>query len=103
MKKTIVISLFVLATMACHRKTVASSTAAVNSEKAKSDAAHAELVVQGKTVYTTRCNKCHALKTVENYTADRWGNILKSMVPKAKLNDAEAQQVTAYVLENAKK
>ena len=101
MKKTITIAALALLVLACHRKTAAANAAAA--EKAKMDAAHTELVTQGHTVYTTRCNKCHALKTVENYTADRWTNILKSMIPKAKLNDTESQQVTAYVLENAKK
>jgi hypothetical protein len=43
------------------------------------------------------------LKPVDNFTADRWNNILKAMIPKAKLTDAEAEQVTAYVMANAKK
>jgi mono/diheme cytochrome c family protein len=101
MKKTITIAALALVVLACHRKTAAAKAEAA--EKAKMEAAHTELVTQGKTVYTTRCNKCHALKTVENYTADRWTNILKSMIPKAKLNETEAQQVTAYVMDNAKK
>jgi polyhydroxyalkanoate synthesis regulator phasin len=33
----------------------------------------------------------------------QWDNILKSMIPKAKLNDDEAKQVAAYVMEHAKK
>ncbi len=62
----------------------------------------AAMVAQGKTVYETRCNKCHGLKTVNNYTAQNWDGILKSMAPKAHLNQAETDQVTAYVKANAK-
>ena len=57
----------------------------------------------GQIVYTTRCNRCHGLKIVENYTAQQWENILKIMVPKAGLNESESKQVTAYVMEHAKK
>jgi mono/diheme cytochrome c family protein len=102
MKKTFTIVFLALLTFACNRK----MNAAAREEKAKSEAAaaaHTELVAQGKTVYTGKCGKCHALKTVENYNAERWTGILKSMIPKAKLNETESQQVTAYVMENAKK
>ena len=102
MKKTITILSLVMITLACHRKTVASDDAATI-EKEKAEAAHTEMVAQGKTVFTNRCGRCHALKQVDNYTADRWNNILKAMIPKAKLNETEAQQVTAYVMENAKR
>ena len=103
MKKTITIAVLALAVFACHRKTIPSSTNNTTVETPKADAAHVEMVAQGKTVYTNRCGRCHALKTVENYTADRWTNILKAMIPKAKLDETEAGQVTAYVMENAKK
>jgi mono/diheme cytochrome c family protein len=109
MKKTITITVLALAVLACHRKTAAGPSAADKAaieEKAKADAAaaaHAELVTQGKTVFTNNCGKCHGLKNTADYTPERWQNILKSMIPKAKLNDVQAQQVTAYVLDNAKK
>jgi mono/diheme cytochrome c family protein len=102
MKKTITIFSLVMIVLACHRKTVpVNDTATI--EKQQAESAHTELVAQGKTVYTNRCGRCHALKQVDNFTAERWTNILKAMIPKAKLNETEAQQVTAYVMENAKK
>src|SRR6476620_6712621 len=101
MKKTITILTMAMLVLACHRKTVAADDTA-RIEKEKTDAAHTELVAQGKTVFTNRCGRCHALKQVDNYTAERWNNILKAMIPKARLNETEAQQVTAYVMENAK-
>lgn len=56
-----------------------------------------------KTVYVTKCGSCHALKTPSDYTADQMRTILKAEIPKAKLNSTEAQQVTTYLLANAKK
>ena len=109
MKKTITISILVLGIIACHRKTAvpASSVPAADTtaiaETTMVDAAHAEMISQGKTVYTNRCGRCHALKTTEAFTPQRWEGILKSMIPKAKLNETEAQQVTAFVMANAKK
>ena len=107
MKKIITISILVLGIAACHRKTAAPSSTANTTtpptEAPKVDAAHAEMVSQGKTVYTNRCGRCHALKNTADFTPQRWEGILKSMIPKAKLNETEAQQVTAYVMDNAKK
>lgn len=60
-------------------------------------------ITAGKTVYETKCTRCHTAKPVENYTTQRWPGILKSMVPKAKLDSIATRQVTAYVMTNAKK
>ena len=57
---------------------------------------------QGKSIYTTKCNRCHAAKNAGNYTFGQWQGILRSMVPKANLNAEEESQVTAYVKANAK-
>src|SRR5690349_9349188 len=110
MKKTITIAVMALAVLACHRKTVPATDSTANqpasgstSATPKMDAAHAEMVAQGKTVYTSSCGRCHALKNTTDYTQQRWEGILKSMIPKAKLNETQAQQVTAYVMDNAKK
>lgn len=109
MKKATTIVTLALLVFACSRKTVdtsqtstSTSTAPVT-ETAKTDAAHVALVEQGKGIFTTKCSKCHATKDVTAYTPTRWEGILKNMIPKAKLNEAEAQQVTAYVMEYAKK
>ncbi len=56
----------------------------------------------GKTVFSTRCNKCHELKNPGNYTASSWNNILKRMAPNAHLTLTETDQVTAYLIANAK-
>jgi len=56
----------------------------------------------GKNVFTTKCTSCHAAKNPGDYTFFRWENILRSMVPKAKLSAEEEKQVTAYIKANAK-
>ncbi len=110
MKKTLIITVLFLTVMACHRKmvpatntTIPTTTTSSSSETTKTDELHVAMVEQGKTVYINRCGRCHALKNVEKYTIERWDGILKSMIPKARLNESEAQQVTAYVKENAGK
>ena len=105
MKATIIILVIAVIVFACHRKTVASSDNIVISNKTNNEtkAANPEVASAGQTVYTNRCGRCHGLKKTENYTVQQWDNILKSMIPKAKLNDDEAKQVAAYVMEHAKK
>jgi uncharacterized membrane protein len=113
MKKAITIITFSLLVFACSRKTVSTSstvpatttsttTAQVSPESAGLNA-HALLVEQGKGIFTTKCSKCHATKDVTAFTTTRWEGILQKMIPKAKLNETESQQVTAYVMEYAAK
>lgn len=93
--------------MSCHRKAV--PTVADRTEHPAAPAKPAEPIVSaadleaGKVVYTTKCSRCHATKPLENWTAEGWQPILKSMIPKAKLDSVQSAQVTAYVKANAKK
>ena len=93
--------------MSCHNKSV--PTVADRTEHPAAPAKPAEPVVAaadleaGKVVYTTKCSRCHAAKPVENWTAEGWQPILKSMIPKARLDSVQSYQVTAYVKANAKK
>jgi mono/diheme cytochrome c family protein len=105
MKKVLTLSAFiVIVAAACHKKAVPATTQTMPDSSAPAVAAADPATVEaGHAIYTTKCTKCHALKVVDNYTADRWVGILKSMIPKAKLDDTEAAQVTAYVNANAKK
>jgi mono/diheme cytochrome c family protein len=52
---------------------------------------------EGKVVYMKKCSRCHALKTVENFSREQWDNILPNMIRKAELSEEEAYQVTEYV------
>jgi mono/diheme cytochrome c family protein len=108
MKAAFTILFLAIIVLACHRKTIASSDTIIisnktNTETSKVSNINSDVNSAGKTIYTNRCGRCHGLKNTENYTQQRWENILKSMIPKAKLNDEEAKQVTAYVMANSKK
>lgn len=56
----------------------------------------------GKSVYASKCNKCHAAKNVSRYTLVQWETILKVMVPNAKLTAEEESYLYAYIKANAK-
>ena len=57
----------------------------------------------GKTVYVTKCNSCHALKSPGDFTVDQTFAYLKIEIPKAKLSNKEKDQLTAYLIANAKR
>jgi uncharacterized membrane protein len=104
----LILSLIVIA---CNKKTVATKENAINAStetpsvetsKSNAEVADASFVAAGKTIYETKCTRCHSTKPTASYTAYRWDGILKLMAPKAKLTGAETQQVSAYVRANAK-
>lgn len=107
MKATITLAFIAIIVFACHRRTIASSDDIVISNKTKTESKKAtgnsEVISAGQIIYSNRCGRCHYLKTARDYTPQQWENILKIMIPKAKLNGDEAKQVTAYVMANAKK
>lgn len=69
-----------------------------------SSAASAADIEAGKQIYTVgKCVKCHEAKPVDHWTTEQWKPILKSMIPKAKLDSIQRVQVTAYVNLHARK
>lgn len=54
-------------------------------------------VVTGKGIYTTKCTRCHEAKPLADWTAQQWVPIINRMAPKARLDDTEKANVTAYV------
>jgi hypothetical protein len=115
--------LLVVVIIACSKKTVATKDSGVVSTASESGTsttfettpseslkgsgetvvADASLMAAGKTVYETKCIRCHAMKPLAVFTEPRWDAILKLMAPKANLTQVETQQVTAYVKANAKR
>lgn len=51
----------------------------------------------GKSVYQSKCTKCHEAKTISNFTKEQWDGILPAMISKAKLDSETASQVSKYV------
>src|SRR5436190_11966649 len=52
---------------------------------------------QGRTIYITKCAKCHSPEPVRKYSASRWEGILKEMLEETKLDEPAASAVRAYV------
>ncbi len=60
-------------------------------------------IAEGKTIYDSKCGKCHELFSPKSETVKKWDtHILPEMNQKAKLSDEQAKLVRAYVLINAK-
>ena len=60
-------------------------------------------IVQGKTLFETKCTRCHVLKNAGDYTEQRWDGILRTMAFRARLTETQTQEVAAFVKANAKK
>jgi len=112
MKTTITIAVLALLVWACHRKTIASDDIIISNKSKASTHTKTEEAAKagepvpdapGKNIFINRCGRCHSLKNTEKYTSQEWENILKAMIPKAKLNDEEAKQLTTYIMEHSKK
>ncbi|TCJ14070.1 hypothetical protein EPD60_08640 [Flaviaesturariibacter flavus] len=109
MKKILFVTLAAATVFACTPKaTPTASTPAPAAPPAASTpvatkTAATASIEAGHSVYTAKCGRCHGLKEVSNYTAERWVPILNSMAPKAKLTEEETAQVLAYVQANARK
>ncbi len=104
MKKTIVsIALFSIALFlqSCDTPNAAAKTDKP-AEKAVATASK-EVIAQGKSLYETKCGRCHALYKTTDFTVIQWRKNVNDMAPKANLSDTEREAVFAYVVSNAKK
>jgi len=59
-------------------------------------------IADGLYLYQTKCNGCHDLPRVSDYSPDDWPNIMVKMSRKAHLTDLESAQVMAYINNKAK-
>lgn len=56
-----------------------------------------EITASGYSLYTSRCGRCHKLKTVDNYSQDQWDGILPRMAAKAKLEGEQETTIGEYI------
>ena len=59
-------------------------------------------LAEGKTIFETKCARCHKLYVPASHNFDAWERILPKMSQNAKLSDDKAALVRAYVLTNTK-
>lgn len=52
----------------------------------------------GKQLFTAKCDRCHGLPLPQQFTKERWDDILPLMFPRSGFSNEEAFQVRAYVL-----
>jgi mono/diheme cytochrome c family protein len=60
-------------------------------------------ITEGEKTYKSNCGKCHELKDPAEFSQKEWGPIMRSMAKKAHLDDAQKNNVTAYVFSLAKR
>ncbi len=54
-------------------------------------------VLRGRSIYVTRCAKCHAPEPVRKYSAAQWREIIPDMAEETRLSAADTQAVTDYI------
>ena len=57
-----------------------------------------EELVQGQTIYTTRCVECHAVFEITEFSEKKWIREIDHMSPKAKLNAEEKLKLSKHIL-----
>jgi trimethylamine-N-oxide reductase (cytochrome c) len=55
----------------------------------------------GEKLFYERCTVCHSPRDPSHYTRQQWRGITPSMFPRAGLDDAEAAQITDFLMQNA--
>ena len=58
----------------------------------------AEVLNQGRLIYTTRCTDCHNAVAVAAHTRAEWPGIIRRMAPESDLTPQQELAVRAYVM-----
>jgi cytochrome c5 len=88
--------------VACHKNTIPVITTRTNEPVAPKPVI-ADVkpdIAMGKTLYETRCNRCHDAPDTKKYNAQKWDGYLSIMMPRARLSPEQKVHVTAYVKAN---
>ena len=110
MRSLVIICLFLILTfIACQKKTVPVITERKTDPPEKIGTIYPPAgtvtpdTVEGKTVFITRCGRCHGLPDPVQFNSVRWESILELMIPRARIDKENAVHIRAYVLANAAK
>jgi hypothetical protein len=57
----------------------------------------AEVIAEGKNLYTTSCADCHSLYEKESFTAEQWKPIVLRMQKNTKLSDLQREKIYTYL------
>jgi mono/diheme cytochrome c family protein len=109
MQKTIIIigAAFLLAFCHTKKKAVESPAPAVVTVAPKSALeiaqkrwpnTNSDELAQGKTIYETKCTKCHGEKKIVTRSEKSWLHEIDDMSPKAHLTPEEKEKLTRYIL-----
>ncbi|MBS1548999.1 MAG: cytochrome C [Bacteroidetes bacterium] len=80
--------------VSCKSKTVATAETKTTTVKKEISAVD---YAMGKDLFESKCGKCHDLPKPTEYSAEKWVGIMKSMAPKAKLDEKQSTLVYDYV------
>ncbi|HTA83753.1 MAG TPA: hypothetical protein VK783_12485 [Bacteroidia bacterium] len=58
----------------------------------------AEELIEGYKIYSTKCNDCHEMKNLLEFSVSDWPNIMQEMGKKAKLDSIQYNQVWHYIV-----
>jgi len=61
-----------------------------------------EQLAQGQVLYENNCAKCHKLFEPDSRDAEKWNDVLKRMIPRAKLAYEDGRLVRAYLVLHSK-
>ena len=53
--------------------------------------------LEGKAIYEKKCNSCHELKEIKNYSKSQWANILPDMSNKSGLTENQESIISKYI------
>lgn len=95
MKKILFLGASIVVLAACSEKTTTSAVEPVVSEPSGSEMTAD--ATQGKQIYQASCQRCHALKNIDDFSKEQWSRILPSMSKKAKLEPDQTAFVDAYI------
>jgi hypothetical protein len=56
---------------------------------------------QGRALYIQKCDKCHALPSVQDHSPEKWDRIMNKMKVEAELTPREDYLVRAYVVSSS--